>query len=112
MSDDEVLDEVRAMVMRFLWRPPPIARSTAIYHDLWIGGDDAGELLEAVIDRFGTDFSGMRFDRYFPNEGLGEDFGERIVRWLGLKSKWQRLTVGHLVDVIQKDAWFDPPSTP
>jgi hypothetical protein len=66
-------------------------------------------VLDAIRNRFGTDFHEMRFERYFPNEG--EVSSEHILKFLGFrkKAKWQRLTVGHLVDVIQKGKWFDPP---
>jgi hypothetical protein len=112
MQDDEILDAVRSMIEPFKGKGVDVSRSTAIYHDLWIAGDDAGELLDAIHNRFGTDFHGLHFDRYFPNEG--EVFPEHILKLLGFrkKAKWQRLTVGHLVDVIQKGAWFDPPPVP
>ena len=110
MSDDEIFDILRAMIAPFKGKKAALSRSTAIYHDLWLGGDDAGELLEAIHHRFGTNFHEMHFDQYFPNEG--EVFSEHILKLLGFrkKARWRRLTIGHLIDVIQKGAWFEPPA--
>ncbi|HWF65289.1 MAG TPA: DUF1493 family protein [Rhizomicrobium sp.] len=110
MSNDEIFGALRAMIEPFIRKSLVVSRAAAIYHDLGIGGDDAGELLDAIHDRLGTDFRDLHFDRYFPNEG--EVFSEHILKLLGFrkKAKWRRLTVGHLIDVIQKGAWFEPPA--
>jgi hypothetical protein len=86
----------------------PIPRSTAIYHDPRIAGDDAYELFEMIVKRFGTSFEGFQWPTYFPDETqigplwwLAEKLGHH-------ETKWKRTTVGHLLAVIECGAWFEP----
>lgn len=100
--------ELVAMLQRIGGKPRPIPRTAAIYHDLQIGGDDAYELLEMVAKRFDISFSGLDWAKYFPNE---TEMGP-ITYWslkLGFRdTKHRRITVGHLLDVIERGAWFEP----
>jgi hypothetical protein len=108
MQKDEIVGELKSLIVPFKGEGVEVSRATTIYHDLWIAGDDAGELLDAIHNRFAADFREMSFEKYFPNEG--EVFPEHILKLLGFrkKAKWRRLTVGHLVDVIQSGKWFEP----
>ncbi len=110
-SDEEVFAYIKSSIERISGACVNISADAAIYHDLWLAGDDAGELLDDIHDRFGTDFRGMWFPTYFPSEGW-ESFSEHWLKLLGFRKKayWRRLTVGHLVAVVQKGTWFDPPT--
>lgn len=86
----------------------PLSEDCRILQDLGIGGDDAGEFLDAVHQTFGTRFDGFVFSAYFPDDG--EAAGEEWFRRLGFRDSRKTLTVGHLLDVIQRGVWFEPPA--
>jgi len=88
----------------------PLPDDCLILQNLGIGGDDADEMLEEIHSRFGTGFEGFAFTTYFPSEH--EVAGERWLRRLGFQDSRKPLSVGHLVDVIQRGAWFEPPELP
>lgn len=83
-----------------------LSDSTRIYHDLFISGDDADELLEKIHAKFGTEFEELDFSAYFPEET--DSFIWHFAMRLGVKCKKKEMTIGHLLDVIRKKAWFDP----
>jgi hypothetical protein len=99
---------VREIIERLHARKVSISESTLIYDDLGIAGEDAIELLEEIHSRFWTRYDGASFDEYFPNET--DAFIEHLARvffgWRDKKRK--KLTVGHLLDVIQRGSWFEP----
>jgi hypothetical protein len=84
-----------------------IVNSTRLYHDLFIAGDDATELIDKIHDVFGTAFEKFVFDRFFPDEETAMYY-----MWsarLGYKGKrWVELTFGHLVSVVENGQWFEP----
>jgi hypothetical protein len=105
---DAAEPELVAMVQRMKCNHKQVPRSAAIYHDLRIAGDDAWELFEMIADRFGTSFTGFDWPTYFPNETqmgpiwwLAERLGHH-------ETKWHRLTIGHMLAVIERGAWFEP----
>jgi len=77
-----------------------------LYHDLGLSGDDAGEIFDAVSERFGTRFSGLRFEDYFPDESEG--LTDRLERLVGLAKTRKALTVSHLAAVAERGEWFEP----
>jgi hypothetical protein len=83
----------------------PIEDKTLIYHDLWIAGDDAGELLEEIHAKFGTSFKGLDFHSYFPDDLDATCYW--IGSWFGLKDKRKSLSFGHLARVIEAGSWFE-----
>jgi hypothetical protein len=64
-----------------------ISRTTRIYHDLLVSGDDAVELINRVHDSFGTSFQGFEFGQYFPTEA--ESLFQRFVILIGRAKKSQ-----------------------
>lgn len=95
------------LVQRIIGTKKPIRDADLIYHDLGIGGDDAGELLDDIHEKFKTSFEGLSFHQYFPNEL--DAFLLHIARLFGHKGKrYKPLSMGHLKDVIRKGKWFDP----
>jgi hypothetical protein len=80
-----------------------ITPESALYHDLRIWGDDAYELLTDLHRRFGTSFQTLNFPVYFPCEGPFNDF----FAWRA-RAKRPRLTVGHLIAVVERGDWFEP----
>lgn len=110
LSRDEILKELEPLLSRLADRAVSASEGTSIYGDLSIGGDDAAELIEGIHARFGTRFDGFKYEVFFPNET--EALGAHFARLLGFKNKKGKpLLVGHLVDVIQKGAWFEPPDS-
>lgn len=45
-----------------------IVEESRVFHDLGISGDDALDLFDKLHNEFGTDFSGLQFEEFFPNE--------------------------------------------
>ena len=84
-----------------------VSTSQAIYHDLGIGGDDAGEFLDEIAGKFGTSFQTMSFDAYFPNEV--DAFYYHIARAFGFRdTKRVPVSLDHLFAVIDRGEWFSP----
>ncbi len=72
--------------------------SSALFHDLFIYGDDAYEILMDVRKKYATSFEGLHFPDYFPNESGFLLPG--LARLLGLgRTHYKRLTVEHLAEV-------------
>jgi hypothetical protein len=61
-----------------------------------------------IAKRFGTSFEGFEWPTYLPNETqIGPGW------WLAEKlghhgTRWKRITVGHLLAVIEHGSWFEP----
>lgn len=111
LSREEILKELAPVLLKIGGKKMPVSEATLIFHDLTIGGDDAAELIEEVHARYGTRFEGFKYETYFPNEV--EDFWEYVGSLFGFKrTERKHFWVGHLIDVIQKGAWFEPPAPP
>jgi hypothetical protein len=84
-----------------------VSPDTLLWQDLHLGGDDVVELLERIHQKFGTSFEGLVYSRFFPeeHEAIGASWAAR----LGLGSKREHVRVQHLVDVVARGQWFDPP---
>lgn len=108
MSDSDTTEaELATMVQLVGGSDRPILRSTAVYHDLHIAGDDAAELLAEISRKFAVTFDGMHFATYFPDET--EAMWRYWASKLGLRDRnRRRLTIEHLLAVIDRGRWFDP----
>jgi len=112
MTDvDAAEPELIVMLRRVLDSRQRILRSATVYHDLRISGDDAYELFEMITARFGTSFAGFNWATYFPNETQTGPIWRLAERLGHHETKWQRLTVGHLLAVIERGSWFEPESS-
>jgi len=84
-----------------------IRDDTRLYHDLYISGDDATELLAEINKAFGTRFDDLDFDAYFPNETEGTwPWGP--TRLAGWDEPKRRFTFRHLLEVVERGVWFQP----
>jgi hypothetical protein len=63
-----VLPELLAILRESVGKRPQITADTTLFGDLSIYGDDAAELIEALRECFGVDFSEFRFDNHFLSE--------------------------------------------
>lgn len=104
--DDLVRIGVRDAIRTIIACQPPADDNTALFHDLRIAGDDAWELTELLLRRFSIDATGFDFARYFPNEGDVVPYW--LLRLTGLHRRYQRLTIGHVVEVARRGKWFEP----
>ncbi len=102
---EDVEPALREMLSKFIGGRQ-VEIQTELFHRLGIAGDDAAELIDDVHERFGTDFSGFRFDDFFPNEA--DALGSHVARVLGVRSQKKPLTPGHLAQVVEKGRWFEP----
>ncbi len=105
---DHVLDEVRRLVAKYAGTRKVLPESR-LWHDLRIDPRDAWELLECIIDKFGTSFEAMSFLDYFPDQP--EAFGARVGMALGFRSHKKPITVLHLAQTVERGEWFEPPAT-
>ena len=104
MADPAALErDVTALIQERSVVRDPITPQMALYHDLRLYGDDAYEILSELSKRYGVSFTGFSFSAYFPSEGL-------LTALLRFRSpeNWKRLTVGHLVAVVERRQWFEP----
>lgn len=116
MTDADTAEpELIAMVQRIVGHRNPIPRSAAIYQDLQFTGDDAYELFEMISARFGTSFQGFDWPAYFPNETevgpLSYWAAYRTTKFDLLDTARPTITIGHLLTVIERGAWFEPASS-
>jgi hypothetical protein len=104
-------EQVITLIRPFAGKSKKITPSARLFHDLGIGGDDASDLLESVAKHFGTSFADMDFGAFFSNEGESS-----IYYWfmrIGLfRSQIRSMTVAHLVAVVSRGSWFEPPTKP
>jgi Protein of unknown function (DUF1493) len=103
VTEAELIDLIR----RVIGERGPITRSTALYHDLLIMGDDAGELLQEIEKRYSVSFNEFDFGLFFPDEFVA---GLMWMRWkLGWRdSSRLPITVEHLLAVVNRGEWFQP----
>jgi hypothetical protein len=70
-SSDSVEERVFARVAEMTGAPrDALSRTTDLYRDLALTGDEAKRLLSVLADEFGIDLGGIRFDRHFGNDGF------------------------------------------
>lgn len=105
----ETFEALKTVLRPFVGKES-VSDDDRVLQDLGIAGDDAEELLDAIHKKFGTRFEDLRFSTYFPDDH--EANGEGWLRRLGFEDPRRPLTVGHLLDVIMRGAWFDPPDRP
>jgi hypothetical protein len=103
------------MVQRIVGHRQPIPRSAAIYQDLKSTGDDAYELFEMISARFGISFQGFDWPAYFPNDTelgpLSFWATYRAAKFDPIDTTRPAITIGHLLTVIERGAWFEPASS-
>jgi hypothetical protein len=105
-SDSEIRDVIMAMIRELAGHRDQLTDRTRLFHDLSISGDDAGDLFSLVHKRFGTSFSGMNFEEFFPNETEGIFY--RRGRFLGFGRPKRELSIGHLLAIIKQGHWVEP----
>jgi hypothetical protein len=98
LDRDAALDDI----IRAITGARTLTPATALFHDLSLAGDDAVDLLEAIHQRFATNFHGFEFDRYFPGET--EALGYHLLphRRRGKR----RLTIARLREVVACGTWL------
>lgn len=108
-STDAIREHVANTLKHFTVQRSSITDQTELYYDLGLTGIDLGEAIEAVRERFGTDFSAMDLRRYAPNE-VGHNFGLNLVRefreWRGERT-YRSLTVASIIAAVQAGFWSD-----
>jgi acyl carrier protein len=73
-------------------------RSTRLYEDLKIDGDDAFELLKEFEKQYKIDMRDFKFNEYFSPEGI--DVIGAIISWFKKRKKLKELTVGDIEQAI------------
>lgn len=104
-----VRERLETTLHEFVGSRRSITEATRLFHDLGLSGHDAFEFLESVHKTFNTRLEGFEFEAYFPDELDG--FILHIAKRLfGHRAKrYKDFAFGHLVQVVEAGAWFDPP---
>lgn len=100
------LPAIEPILREFFGNRTSLEPTTRLQHDLHLGGDDVDELLEKIVATYGTDFSELDFDAFFPDET--DALSYYWTSLIGCESDKKEFTLGHLVDVINRGQWFDP----
>jgi hypothetical protein len=99
-------DAIVSMVRTITSSKRDIHEDASLFHDLGIAGDDAAEFIAKLHERFGTRLDGLVFSKFFPNES--EALLYHLARLLGYRSRKPKLTIRHLVRVVESGSWFEP----
>jgi hypothetical protein len=119
-EEPELFGEIAALAADYSATPlEEIGRETRLLGDLSLDGDDASAFMKAFADRFGVDFDGFVWLRYFGDEGLdllapALAFAARAIspafarRWRAAREAEREITIGHLVRVAGARRWIHP----
>lgn len=101
------LDLILAKMRLLASRPERIrGAETEVYYDARIDGDEGYELMEFIVETFGTDMHEMWINEYMPCEG--GDFRSLLVRFG--KRPFKSLTVADLVSAVEAGRWIETAS--
>lgn len=86
---------------------------TRLYHDLNIYGDIAETFVEVLESEYSVDLTGFVFDRYFPEEYIGntalQAFIYQVVPFLGKRKRnardFEPIRLSDLQIVIRNKSW-------
>jgi hypothetical protein len=109
MSED-LRSSLRKIISETVGTKREITDSTRLFHDLNIKGDDVYWLFNELEKKYKTKFHGLDTNQYFSD--FEEPIGIWIRRFFGYTADKKELTFGHLLNVVERGAWFDPPSAP
>jgi hypothetical protein len=90
-----------------------IAPETRLVQDLRLIGDDMDEFLEAIVERYGTDFSAFVWHRHYPDEYSAPYFlVGRFFRYLFRlpQVEYEPITIGQIAKAVTHGRWeYDHP---
>ena len=85
-----------------------IFEHSRLYQDFGIAGDDIGDILQKIVDRWGTDFSDFSGEKYSPTEQqIGNPFRMIESFFTDVGNQYRELTVGRLADAIVVGKWVE-----
>ncbi len=106
---ENVLEEIKSIIHDQIGNSrSEINRSTRIFEDLRIDGDDAFELLDAFRKKFNVDMSGFNINEYFGPEGL-DSIGFIISIFSKNSVDLKPLTLGDLEEAAKAGKWIETP---
>lgn len=121
IPSDALIDELRALVAGQTGRPlAEVTAETTLYSDLGVDGDDAGELLSAVAQRWNVSFDGFVFHDHFDGEGVDAltpiVVGVFRALWPRFRVLWREalanereITIAHLALCASLGHWVPSP---
>ena len=90
-----------------------IVPETRLVQDLRLIGDDMDEFLEAIVERYGTDFSAFVWHRHYPDEYSAPYFlVGRLFRYLFRlpQVEYEPITIGQITKPATRGRWeYDQP---
>jgi hypothetical protein len=113
--DETIFNKVRDFTVSELWPIKcKITPDTRIAHDFGVAGLDGYDYMEAFSKKFDVDLTDFNWGYYFgPEQGISPI---SLILYLYLKIRGNRenscnlpsITIGHLVECVQKGKWFEP----
>lgn len=119
-QSNDLVGEIAAMAQaKATRRVENVGPTTRLVADLGIDGADARAFMDALAENYGVSLGGMRWRRYFGEEGfdplapalvfwlrrLDRDFG---LRWRQAESVAREVSIAHLARVTEAKRWLDP----
>lgn len=102
MTASTNVDQILIKVRELTARPHRIrGATTEVFYDTRLYGEDFFDLIEWIIDEYGTDFSGMDASQYAPGEGGGM---MQLPLLFGFRP-YKSLTVGKLAEAVELGRW-------
>ncbi len=104
---DPIERDVKAQIKLRSGRPVLAIKSESeIYGDFGIYGVDLCEIVDSLKRTYGTQFNSFSVHEYGPPESA-----VLVPYWrkLGRYRNYKPLTVGHLIEVVRRGAWFEGP---
>lgn len=96
--------DLRVQFIRFVRKQFPgvyVSPSTSLFHDLWIDGDEAEELLNDFVQEFQVDMSELSFNKHFHGE---YPFGQ-LIWWHRTIFERHKRTTWKMVPVTVADLY-------
>lgn len=92
---EDILEGIKVLIHKYTGQTKiPLNRSTRLYQDLKIDGDDAFELLKDFSSKYNVDMSDFKFNEYFSPEGI--DIIGAIISLFKNRPKLKELTIGDM----------------
>lgn len=106
-SEHEILQEIIDLA-KDISAEDGITPETRLVQDLRLIGDDMDELLEAVVERYGTDFSEFVWHRHYPDEYSAPYFlVGRLFRYLFRlpQVEYDPITICRIAEAAMRGRW-------
>lgn len=107
MEDSEIKKKVAAHIKRRLG--VEVDDKTILFGQLQLIGMDADNFMDGFSKEFDVDVRSLKFEDYFIEISSVPFYYWYLYYFQPEKLKRKEFNISHLVDVVKKGEWFDPP---